>query len=83
MIPSVSPVTSTLLFFIAAAIIGTNGGELMNVTDEMTIVSASILNNLASNAWMHNDPNTTNTENVDEIHSYIIAVFEVVDWFYK
>ena len=50
MIPKVSPVTSTLLFFIAAAIIGTNGGELMNVTDAMTIVSASILNNLASRA---------------------------------
>ena len=58
MIPNVSPVTRTLLFFIAAAIIGTKGGEFMKVTDAMTMVSASILNILASRAWMNNDPKT-------------------------
>ena len=42
--PELIPVTSAARFFIAFEIIGTNGGELMKATDEITIESALTLN---------------------------------------
>ena len=59
MIPIDSPAMMTLRFFIAAAIIGTNGGEQMNATDDMTVVSESIFITLANINCNSSDPKIT------------------------
>ena len=72
MIPELIPVTSEARFFIAFEIIGTNGGELINATEEMTIESALTLKNRQMMAWIKSDTKIANARNA------IIWIFSII-----
>ena len=57
--PIERPAIRTLRFFIAAAIIGTKGGEQMKDVEQITIVSASIRNRRARIVCRIREPKIT------------------------
>ena len=74
--PALIPVTSEARFFIAFEIIGTNGGELINATEEITIESASTRNKRQMMAWINNDTKIANARNAIMLRFSIIFKFE-------
>jgi hypothetical protein len=72
----VIPVTSAARFFIAFDIIGTNGGELINATEEITIESALTFKNRQMMACMNNDTKIANARNAIILRFSIICKFE-------